>query len=84
LAKRAHGPADREVQGSRKQRPALWTSGDVETLKQMAARGFTGAEIARKLKRSISAIYARVQLEGIALKRGINRIKARQASRRRK
>jgi hypothetical protein len=41
----------------------------VETLKRMASGGYTAAEIARKLKRTVSAVYTRVQLEGIPLTR---------------
>jgi hypothetical protein len=59
-----------------------WSQSDLATLKRMASGGFTAAEIAHKLKRTASAVYTRVQFEGIALKRGANRIKAQQAARR--
>lgn len=59
----------------------LWTDRQVELLKQMAARGYSGTHIARRLNRTPSAVYSRVQLEGLKLSRGNRFIAGRTRSR---
>jgi hypothetical protein len=59
-----------------------WTESELETLKPMANACYSAAQIARKLKRTVSAVYTRLQFERIALTRK-NRFTAWKASTRR-
>jgi hypothetical protein len=54
----------------------VWQNAEIRTLKQMCKAGQTAAQIARKLKRTVAAIYSRVQVEGLALGRK-NRLSAK-------
>lgn len=48
--------------------PKLWTAQDMKQLKQMVRQKKTTKAIARKLGRTISALYHRTSTEGISLK----------------
>jgi hypothetical protein len=65
-ARREHDRGKRAVlSGGRR----LWSARDIAVLKKMTSGGYTAVEIARKLRRTDSAIYARIQFEGLALTR---------------
>lgn len=46
-----------------------WTARQLKALRQMAAAGYSGAEVAQKLQRSVESVYSRLQVEGVTLTR---------------
>lgn len=48
--------------------PKLWTARDMKQLKQMVRQKISTKAIARKLGRTVSALYHRASTEGISLK----------------
>jgi hypothetical protein len=52
-----------------KRKRILWTKQDLQCLRTMAKQGATGKSVAKKLKRSIAAVYMKASAEGISFGR---------------